>query len=51
MGEDRLEGHLCPLYLYEEVKGIGGLNMDRQFWITEELQKNPDEHVKVGPIV
>ena len=35
MGEERQEGHIFPLYLYEEVKGLGGLNLDRQFQINK----------------
>ena len=51
MGEDRQEVHLCPFYLYEEVKDLGGLSLDRQFYITEALQNDVDENVWVGPIV
>ena len=51
MGEDRHEGHRCHFYPYEEVKGLGGLNMDRQYHITEALQNDLDERVEVGPII
>ena len=51
MGRDRQEGNLCPLYLHEELEGLGDLNLDRKCWITEVLQNDPDELVEVDPIV
>ena len=50
-GGGRQEGHLFPFYIYEESKGLGGLDLDRKFPITEVLQNDLDEHVEVGPIV
>ena len=40
MGEYRREIHLCPFYLYDNVKGIGGLNIDMKFHITEDLKND-----------
>ena len=45
------EDQLCLFYLYEEVKGLGGLNLDRKLRITEDLQDSLDERVEVGPII
>ena len=39
------------LYLYEEDKFLGGLNMYRKLLINEELQNDLDKHVEFGTIV
>ena len=51
MVEDRQVDHLYPLYLYEEVKGLVGINLDRQLYINEALQNYLYASEEVGLIV